>query len=157
MGSRRARRGDRGAAAVELALVVTPLLYILFGTIAYGYMFSFRQALSQAAAEAARASVGAQVGTACAQTGPFSSACPAQFAASTAVSRALAGYGMACGENHLVCAIPAPSASGCGTANTCITVTLDYPYRQHSLLPSLPGYSFVLPEQLSFSSAVQVS
>ena len=51
----RDRRGDRGAAAVEFALVLVPLMLIVFGIISYGFMLSFRQTLSQAATEGARA------------------------------------------------------------------------------------------------------
>ena len=53
--ARGARRPERGAAAVEFALVVPFLLLFLVGIISYGYMLSFRQALSQGAAEGARA------------------------------------------------------------------------------------------------------
>ncbi len=52
----RPARRERGAAAVEFALVVPLLLTLVFGIISYGYLLSFRQSLSQAAAEGARAS-----------------------------------------------------------------------------------------------------
>jgi Flp pilus assembly protein TadG len=48
-------RAEGGAAAVEFALVAPLLLLLVFGVISYGYMLSFRQALSQGAAEGARA------------------------------------------------------------------------------------------------------
>ncbi len=46
---------SNGAAAVEFALVLPLLMLLLFGIISYGVMLSFRQSLSQAAAEGARA------------------------------------------------------------------------------------------------------
>ena len=52
---RRVARQDRGAAAVEFALVVPFLLLLVFATISFGMMLSFRQTLSQAATEGARA------------------------------------------------------------------------------------------------------
>ncbi len=48
MGFRRRERGERGAAALEFALIAPLLLMLVFGIIQYGYVLSFRQALSQA-------------------------------------------------------------------------------------------------------------
>lgn len=44
----------RGAAAVEFALVLIPLLLILLGTIDYGYYFYLREVVTNAAREGAR-------------------------------------------------------------------------------------------------------
>lgn len=56
----RLRRADRGAAAVEFALVSGILFTLIFGTIQYGLYFWSLQSGSQAAREAARqAAVGA--------------------------------------------------------------------------------------------------
>jgi len=53
--SRRAgRRGDRGAAAVEFALVSVPLFTILFGAIDYGLYFADAQTVQSSTADAAR-------------------------------------------------------------------------------------------------------
>jgi Flp pilus assembly protein TadG len=150
------RAGERGAAAVEFALIVPVLLILVFGIIAYAYMFSFRQALSQAASEGARAAVGA------------STAAQSTTAAKTAVASTLSTYDMTCGTNNLTCAISAPfsgTLSGgptspapvCPSTHTCVQVYVTYPYRDHSLLPTVPGFGFTLPSSLSFSSVVQVS
>jgi Flp pilus assembly protein TadG len=48
-------RRTRGAAAVELALVLVPLLVIVLGTIDWGYYFMVRQVATNAAREGARA------------------------------------------------------------------------------------------------------
>ena len=54
--SRRSRRHDqRGSALVEFAIASVILLVLLFGIIEYGYVLSFKQGLTQAAAEGARA------------------------------------------------------------------------------------------------------
>jgi Flp pilus assembly protein TadG len=55
----RARRGQRGAAAVEFALVVTPLLVLCFGMIQYGmYFYSAQVGSNTANATARQLSVG---------------------------------------------------------------------------------------------------
>jgi hypothetical protein len=54
---RRVRRflcGERGASAVEFALVAVPLLAIIFGTIEYGRLMWTRQALQESATAGAR-------------------------------------------------------------------------------------------------------
>ena len=53
MGTKR----KRGAAAVEMALVLPLLLTMLFGIIEYGWVFTVRQALTHAAREGARVAV----------------------------------------------------------------------------------------------------
>jgi uncharacterized membrane protein len=51
---RTTRRCERGAAAVELALVVLPLLLLLLGIVEFGRVFYTQLRLQQAAQQAAR-------------------------------------------------------------------------------------------------------
>lgn len=155
----RVRREEHGAAAVEFALVVPLILILVFGIIAYGYMFSFRQALSQAAAEGARAAVGAST-TGCSDADWNVSGCAPGTAAATAVANDLSQYSnggaiLSCGNGNLTCTIA--KAASCASGHTCISVTVSYPYRDHSLLPTVPGFGFTLPSTLSFTSVVEVS
>jgi Flp pilus assembly protein TadG len=48
------RDGDRGAAAVEFALVAIPLLTLLIGIITFGFVFMAQITVTQAAREGAR-------------------------------------------------------------------------------------------------------
>lgn len=140
----RARGTDDGAAAVEFALVVPFLLLILFGIISYGYLLSFRQALSQAAAEGARAAAVAQKPVA-----PAADTRPALAIA--AVDEALASYGVKCGVSALTCtATP-------GVACACITVTIDYNYALRPLTPEFPGLGLVMPDRLVYTASTKVS
>ncbi len=52
---RNGRHSERGAAAVEFALVLTPLLLLVLGTIDWGYYFYVREVVTNAAREGARA------------------------------------------------------------------------------------------------------
>src|SRR5690242_12463887 len=54
-GSPRRCEGEAGTALVEMAFILAPLCLPLFGIIVYGYLMSFRQNMTQAAAEGARA------------------------------------------------------------------------------------------------------
>ncbi|WP_235737598.1 TadE/TadG family type IV pilus assembly protein [Nocardioides alcanivorans] len=138
----RRRRDEDGAAAVEFALVLIPLVLILFGIISYAYMFSVRQALTQAAAEGARAA-------AVAQTNP-------EGAAKAAVDNALDGFGgLKCDNGKLTCTfVPDPA---CRTGATCVKVSVSLNYGNNGgydpfNLPLIP-----MPGTLAFSSSAEVN
>lgn len=154
----RGRDSERGAAAVEFALVVPLLLLLLFGIIGYAYMLSFRQALSQGAAEGARA----------AAVSPLPVAADKQQAALDAVNEALDSYGVTCsgtavGSNLMKgttdvgsCSVATAACTNDGTKD-CVTASLDYEYADHPLLPSVPGLGIVLPDHLRYRAVAQVS
>lgn len=149
------RRTQRGAAAVETALclcfVVLPLV---FGIIAYAYMLSFRQSLSQAATEGARAAAVLYTSDTGAQK-----VVDQTSAATTAVSGALQGLtsGMTCGGGAgLTCTVGVAACANDATAS-CVTVTVNYPYRDKPLLPTIPGLGFTLPSQLAYTATARVS
>lgn len=54
----RRQQGDRGAAMVEFAFVGVLLVVLLLGIVVMGFLLSFKQNITQAAAEGARAVVG---------------------------------------------------------------------------------------------------
>jgi Flp pilus assembly protein TadG len=167
-GGARHHRGERerGSAAVEFALVAPLLLLLLFAIISYGYMLSYRQALSQGAAEGARAAAVAL---------PSSTSGAKITLAVTGVNEALNSYGVSC------TAAPATSAStsatgdlvkssttvgSClvtiatcvqATASECATVTINHAYEDHPLLPTVPGMGIVLPGSLSYTAVAEVS
>lgn len=157
VGRRRPRNRERGAAAVEFALVAPLVLFLLFAIIGYGYMLSFRQAISQAAAEGARAAAVAPAAL---------SDDEVKARARTAINDALGSYDVTCTSAGLLlkgsaaagtCAVSAPQTCTTSTIGAkCIKVTLDYTYKDDSLLPA-PGLGVLLPEHLNYSSEVQVS
>lgn len=151
------RRRERGAAAVEFAILVPVLCLLLFGIIAYGMMLSFRQNLSQAAAEGARAAAVAP------RNPPDASYAPDAQAAA-AIADAL-GDGYACSDGRLLkdatqvgdCTI-SPS-SGCAAAATApaspctYTVSLAYRYKDHPVIPNPPLVP--IPDVITYVSAAQ--
>lgn len=150
--ARRARREERGAAAVEFALVVPLLLLILFGIIGYGYLLSFRQALSQGAAEGARA---AAVSSATTTAGRST-------AALAALDDALDLYGVSCSGGSLVkggdtvgtCSLTVAACSN-DPAAQCATLAVVYRYGDHPLLPDIPLVP--TPDELRYSAVARVS
>lgn len=153
-------RDAEGAAAVEFALVAPLLLLLVFGVVSFGYMLSFRQALSQAAAEGARA----------AAVSPYPAAADREQAALDAINDALNvdAYGVTCtgvatgsalkrdGVTVGTCSVTTASCASDPTKN-CVTVDLDYLYRDHPLLPNFPGVGLVLPAHLAYDATARVS
>jgi Flp pilus assembly protein TadG len=152
-GRTRARDGrDRGAAAVEFALIMPLLLLLVFGIISFGYMLSFRQAISQAAAEGARAAAVAQRD---ADQVPD---------AISAMNDALESYGVSCADETLsrdgnevgTCAVDIATCAGEAASIQCVTVTINYNYADFPLLPT-PGVGLVLPNELHYRAVARVS
>jgi hypothetical protein len=140
----RRHRDQRGATVVEFAFASVILLMLLFGIISYGYLLSFKQALTQAAAEGARAGA---VGT------------PTE--AATAVTRAVNAFNQNCNAGGLTCQGSTagqwpPATYTCGS-RSCITVEVSYDWKNHPLLPRFPGLGFLLPDTLKSKSVAQVS
>jgi Flp pilus assembly protein TadG len=145
------KRNERGAAVVETALCLCFLvLPIVFGTIGYAYMLAFRQTVSQSAAEGARAAAVAPSSTSNADR------ISAAYAAVDAAMSTGVG-GLKCGQNHLSCDATVVTNCDDGTSGNCIKVTVEYPYRDHALLPSLPGLGVLLPSKVTYSAMAQVS
>jgi Flp pilus assembly protein TadG len=153
-------RDQAGAAAVEFALVAPLLLLLVFGVISYGYMLSFRQALSQAAAEGARA----------AAVSSFPTQSAKEAAALSAINEALGvdAYGVSCtgvaagsplkkdGVTVGTCSV-ITAACAQEPSKNCVTVDLDYLYKDHPLLPNFPGVGLVLPSHLTYDATARVS
>lgn len=150
------RRSDRGAAAVEFALVVPLFVALVFGILSYGWMLSYRQGISQAAAEGVRAMA--------VSVSPVGSTAPADRARE-AVNRSLSSYGVTCtaagrlthsGRDVGTCGI---TTSACTTGSTvqCARVAITHNYRANPLIPSFPGLGITLPTTLSYTSSAEVS
>lgn len=154
----RGRRDDRGAAAVEFALIMPMLVLLMFGIVSYGYMLSFRQAISQAAAEGARAAAIAS---------PATIDTDRAVDARQAVTEALEGYGVTCqgagvGAGKLTRDGVSGPVGSCDVARTtcddeaCFEVTISYNYGDHPLIPTLYT-DLVLPDVLTYTTEVRIS
>ena len=140
--SGRPRNAD-GAAAVEFALVAPLLILLVFGIISYGYLLSFRQAMSQGAAEGARA--GAVWASAYAPTQDADRL----EAARDGVDEALSSFGVGCGSGATCQIRMEPCGSG-----TCLVVTVTYPYAQRPLTPDVPLVP--MPDTLTYTATTRV-
>jgi Flp pilus assembly protein TadG len=137
-------RDERGAAVVELSIALIVLVVIIFGIVSYGVILSFKQTMTQAAAEGARA-------------GAMGTATTAAGLASPATLKSLGAFGKTCGSGGLTCTFTVhPCVPGPASAK-CIEVDLVYDYEHHPLLPPLPFISTFLPPTLRSNSESQVN
>lgn len=144
----RRRHDQRGAAVVEFSIASMVLLVLLFGIISYGYALSFKQGLTQAAAEGARAAAVASTGQAAA-------------AAAGAVAPALGAFDKSCASAGMTCrgntAVWPPATYTCDTIHTCVKVQLSYDWKNYPLIPRLPGLGLLLPDTLTSTSVARVN
>jgi Flp pilus assembly protein TadG len=138
----RTRRGpsQRGAVLVEFALASTLFMMLVYGGLSYGVMFWVKSTLTHASAEGARAAIRS--------TDPVAGA----KASAEAILDASMPTGKATWAKPVT---PTTAACTYNASETCITVTVTYPYAAHPVLPSLPLLSF-LPSQLKATSVVQL-
>jgi Flp pilus assembly protein TadG len=133
-GSRRTD-AERGAAAVEFALVVPVLLMLVFGIVNFGQFLSVRQAATQAAAEGARAAAVTPTGGDPAANGE------------AAIDAALDGIG-GCGDG-VACNVVIAT---CGDAQ-CATATVAIDFEP--LIGAFPD--IVFPDTISYSATAEVN
>lgn len=149
MGRRRSVRDEAGAVLVEFVIVVPILLFVIFAMVAYGAMFSFRQTLSQAATDGARAAAVAPANLNFTQR---------RDRAITAINEALdlePGDPVACGSGGLTCSIPTVPTS-CGNSTQCISVTLIYAYSAHPRVAIPQISSLVIPDELTYTASARI-
>jgi Flp pilus assembly protein TadG len=142
------RPGDEsGAALVEFAMIIPVFLLLFYGLITFGVTLAQKQNITNAAADAARAAVGAPDLT------------TAENTATNRVRQALgttAAYRISFNLTTDADYDPTIQASGaCGT-NNCITVRIIY---DRPLFPglSLPGLRTLGPPAIKSTAVVQYS
>lgn len=139
-------RAQRGATAVEFALVFPLFFTILYAIVTFSLILVAQQNLTMAAEEGARAALNWQ--------------------SNTSMQTALVNRGnAACAAAKLVAATLVqsmqctPSSTTCGPAGAmqCVNVQLTYNYRANPLVPTLPLLGFAVPATLSSSATVQLN
>lgn len=137
---------QRGATAVEFALVFPLFFMILYAIITFSLILVAQQNLTMAAEEGARAALNWQ--------------------SNTSLQTALTNRGnAACAAAKLVTAKLVqsaqctPSSTTCGPGGTmqCVNVLLIYNYQANPIVPILPLLGIVVPKSLSSTATVQLN
>ncbi len=160
--------GQRGAYGLEFGIVFIALFALFYAVLTLGLIMTARQSLQLAAEDAARVSLRyqaagtsilpqlqARVNQACAVATSRSSWIGGMGGSSTTCAIRVSGAGL-CGATGACCLElraggSSVNVSGCTTPasgwNVSVSVSYDQ-YRQHPLVPTLPGLGFVLPTRL---------
>jgi Flp pilus assembly protein TadG len=132
---------------VEMALVVTFLSLVVFGIISFGILLGYRQNLTQAATEAARAASVQQDQS------------KQVDAALTAATSALDELDHRCGatpEAGLTCSVSSLFACPTDTTKACRKVTVTLDNGEHAVVPRVPFLSAFIPDKLEATTTVIV-
>jgi TadE-like protein len=149
-------RGDRGAALVEFSLVAILLFTLVFGIISFGLILSFKQDMTRAAAEGARA------GAVAVPTGTETYAQAADVAAEAATDEAVDAFGgsfdgTGCARTGMTCTvqvIPCPEEP---LLHECVAVELVYDYEDHPLYGRMPLVSQFMPDVVRSTSVARIN
>jgi Flp pilus assembly protein TadG len=146
--------GDAGTSLVEMAFMIAPLCLFLFGIVVYGYLMSFRQNMTQAAAEGARA------GAIAPPDATSATHVKAINQATFSTRKALSSFGEDCDNGRTTCTVvvlPCPTSPPPPNTINCVTVTVDYDYEHHPLMPDIPIVSGAIPGTFTSSSTAQIN
>jgi hypothetical protein len=149
-------RGDEGAALVEFAFVMVLLFTLIFGIISFGLILSFKQDMTRAAAEGARAGAVAFPAT------------NAEADAEAALDEAIQDFG---GPNWsgtgcvnspragLICdaVVDACDGSHDPAATQCVFVEMSFDYDAHPLFGDIPLISAFMPEEINAKSVARTN
>lgn len=165
---RRQCREDSGTAILEFTLVAVLLLTIVFGIISFGLLLSFKQDVTRAAAEGARASA---VALSSAVSGAND---PRRLAGVTATAEAVTGFNKTCGVSGMQCVVQihdcnytvaandlsaTPDTNGyyANADDDCVTVKIIYDHKGFPLVTPMPLISAFLPDTVSARSVVRLN
>ncbi len=143
--SRPRLHGDAGAAVVELAICATVLGILLFGIITFGIVLGYKQNMTQAASEGARAGALAPAGEAFTRADAATQAAVDTFGSDTC----------AVDSDALRCNTVVQSCTG--TSAYCVTVTVTYDYDSAPLAPPIPLLGAIIPNTLTASSTAEIN
>ena len=134
-------------------MVIGIFVFVLYGLIAYGMMLNFKQSITHAANEGARAAIGVASGDA-----NGNGIDDRVDAARTRTQDVLKG---ALGSKYSASDISIPNPAACDSSQPngaqCITVTITYPYASRPIVPAAPGLGLITPSTLSSSATVALT
>jgi Flp pilus assembly protein TadG len=142
-------RRQRGVAAIEFALVFSLFFAVFYAIVAFGMVLVSKQLMTLAAEEGARASL-RYPGSCATAEACLQKRIDAATAAATAAMSWLPG---SAGSPPVT--VGAAPCSYDGTS-TCVTVDIVYHYSEHPIIPSLPGFGVILPDDLSSKAVMQL-
>ena len=150
---------------VEFAMVSVLLVLVVLGIINFGLILSFKQDVTRAAAEGARAGAVALPPP----TSPSGQTTDPRYVASKkATEEAVDSFGKKCTGTGMTCTVIIHNCKDVATPNNgvayyndtfqdCVTVRLNYDYAGFPLLPKPPLLAGLLPDRIAASSVARLN
>lgn len=150
----KARRAQRGNAAIEFALLFPVFFLVFYAIVTYSLVFATQHTLTLAAAEGARAALRYQL-----VSGSGSAAAAAALEERRRLAQTTTGRALLALNSYGVPEARVTSACADPVGYACIEVSARYDYRAHPLVPPLFGPLLALPTPavLAARSVVQIS
>ncbi len=142
----KARRAhaQRGATAVEFAMVFPLFFSVLYAIVMFSLILVAQQNLTLAASEGARAALNWQANSG------YSDAVSKRTSATCTAAKLVTA--------SLVQKMQCQSSNAtCNGGMLCVTVTLSYDYSTYPIVPTLPLLSFAVPSSLTSTAMVQLN
>jgi hypothetical protein len=153
----RRRDRERGAALIEFSLVAALFVMILYGLIAFGMALAFKHTVTQAAAQGARAAVGAYSPLPDATDDDHYDAKIDKARQTVIDQMSWVGSRFDPAED-LDIGIDWCDSSLTNTGDPkCITVRIEQNYEERPIVPTAPGLGVILPEHLISEAIVEVT
>lgn len=138
---------------LEFTLVAVLLLTVVFGIINFGLILSFKQDLTRAAAEGARAAAVAYPAS-----GAVAAGTAATEEAVQSFNKSCSGGGLTCLVRQHDCTDPVPDTNGDDPAiPNCVQVDLIYDYANYPLLVAVPLIKPFLPSEIRATSDARLN
>lgn len=141
------RRKQRGATAIEFALVFPLFFAVFYAIVSYSLIFVAEQSLTLATAEGARAALNYQ------KAGTVSDAITLRAAAACNTATNMVAQMIRSSD----CQTTVQTPCTYDATMTCIAVTLTYHYSVSPLVPNLPVLGLVMPKNLVGQATVQLN
>jgi Flp pilus assembly protein TadG len=153
---RRQLHSQRGSVAVEFALIFPVFLLLVYGGLSFGLAMSCKGVLTEAAAEGARAAIGAQITPA--DSGSQCNAYTRVAAQQAETVLQAAGFFTPPAQVTATATVGGvPCQPGTTTTGVQVAVAISYPYGSHPTIPNAPGLGLVLPATIFVQYQVEVS
>lgn len=150
-GGRRVVRDERGSVLVEFSLVFSLFVLVIYALITFGMILATKNSLTHAAAEGARAAIGATDDLATLAVDER------EVRAKDEVTKSLSWLGSKYDAANDVSAKVAACTASLPAGPQCITVTITYPYESRPIVPPAPGLGLVTPKNLTSTAVVELS
>ena len=142
---------DRGSVLVEFSFVFVLFMLVIYALISFGMILAAKNSLTHAAAEGARAAVGAV-------DDPLTLGVDERVErAKTQVAKSLSWFGSKYQPGDTSATVGRCDPSDPLNLSDCITVTITYPYESRPIVPPAPGLGLVTPNNFKSTAVVELS